>query len=117
MPACDDCGFEASTPQGLASHRAWKHQAEPGGEQSQACEETIRELKRLGRIERIDTAKAEAVRGIARQLDLNPANSQMWREYREGLNDLLGVEDDDDGTDDVIAQIRSAASLGDTASA
>lgn len=58
-------------------------------------EQTLRELRRLGRIEKIDAAAVQAVRSMAFALDADPANAALWRQYREALRELTA--DDDDG--------------------
>ena len=93
---CPDCGVATKSPQGLASHRRAKHGGQPTGSNVAAIESTLGELERAGRLEPIDAAKVQAVRSMAAALDLNPFNSQMWREYRESL-ERLTADDSDDG--------------------
>ena len=72
----------------------------------EAVDKTLAELERVGRLEAIDAARIQAVRSIADALDDRPYNSQMWREYRETLKELLT----DDGAGDVdrlIAELSS----------
>jgi hypothetical protein len=61
-------------------------------------EQTLKELRRLGRIEKIDAAAVQALRSMAFALDGDPANAALWRQYREALRELTA--DDDDGTAD-----------------
>jgi hypothetical protein len=118
MPACDVCGFDAKTPSGLVSHRRHKH-ADPvvqdgAGANLVAIRRTLVELDRLGRFEEVDAARRQALLSMAQALDENPFNSQMWREYRESLNEVLRADDDaDDGLAAALAAIGSGPSLGD----
>lgn len=111
---CDGCAFEARSAQGLAAHRRAKHSQADGGANARAMESTLTELERLGRVESIDAARVQALRTMATALDENPYNSQMWREYREALGEVLKADDDaDDGLAAALAQIRGAAEMGD----
>lgn len=58
-------------------------------------EQTLKELRRLGRIEKIDAAAVQALRSMAFALDLDPSAAALWRQYREALRELTA--DDDDG--------------------
>jgi len=75
-------------------------------------EQTLKELRRLGRIEKIDAAAVQALRSMAFALDADPANAALWRQYREALRELTA-----DDTADLAA--AAAAELypevGDTA--
>jgi len=59
---------------------------------------TLGELRRLGRLEKIDAARVEAVKSMAAALDQNPANAGLWRQYREAIEGLTA--DDSGGTVD-----------------
>jgi hypothetical protein len=59
-------------------------------------EQTLKELRRLGRIEKIDAAAVQALRSMAFALDEDPANAALWKQYREALRELTA--DDDHGT-------------------
>jgi hypothetical protein len=59
-------------------------------------EQTLKELRRLGRIEKIDAAVVQALRSMAFALDEDPSRAALWRQYREALRELTA--DDDDGT-------------------
>lgn len=113
---CDECSFEAKTAQGLSSHRRARHgRRQTSGANAAAMESTLTELRRLGRFEDVDAARVQALRSMAAALDDNPYNSQMWREYREALNEVLKADDDaDDGLAAALAQIRGAAEMGDS---
>jgi len=51
-------------------------------------EQTLRELRRLGRIEKVDAAAVQALRSMSAALDTDPANAALWRQYREALREL-----------------------------
>lgn len=75
---------------------------------SEALEETITALVELGRIEPVDAARVQALRSMAEQLDSGAGrNSQMWREYREGLEGLVADGSDDGAIAELIAELRS----------
>lgn len=105
---CDDCGFSAKSPAGLATHRRWKHRGQPdGAANGQAIEVTLAELQRAGRLETIDAARVQALRTMAAALDLNPFNGQMWREYREGLEGLMSDGGDEGALEALLEQLSS----------
>jgi len=69
----------------------------------------------MGRFADVDAARVQALRSMAQALDENPFSSQMWREYRESLSEVLGADDDaDDSLAAALAQIAGAAEVGDT---
>lgn len=109
---CDRCFYIAKSKAGLASHRRWKHgeaapeRKEAAGPNATACEQTLAELDRMGRLERVDAARVQAVRSMAAALDAKPFNAQMWREYREALG-ALTVDDGDSGVDDLLDQLSA----------
>lgn len=110
MVECSTCGFVAKTPGGLKVHQRRKHKDEPSGTVNVAAlESTLSELERLGRFEKVDAAQVQAVRSIAAAVDADPFNAQMWRQYREALDDLMRADDDaDDGLTAALEEIRSA---------
>ena len=112
---CDECGFTAKTAAGLSSHKR-KHSApDVGGPMATAMEQTIAELKRLGRFEDIDAARIQSLRSMAASLDGHGHNSQMWREMREALNEVTRADDQaDDSLAAALAAIAGATSVGDT---
>jgi hypothetical protein len=61
-------------------------------------EQTLKELRRLGRLEKIDAAAVQALRSMAFALDADPWNAALWRQYREALRELTA--DDDNGSVD-----------------
>ena len=90
---CPDCQFTARSSSALAAHTRRMHPQSPDGANSRAIKVTIGELRRMGRLEPVDEAKVQALLSMAEALDLNPFNSQMWREYREAIGGLIA----DDG--------------------
>ena len=105
---CPHCDFEAKTRTSLANHVRRTHADErPQGPNAQAIEKTLDELKRLGRLETIDAAKVQGLRSIAEALDLNPFNSQMWREYREAIEGLTRNDGGSDAIDDLLDELSA----------
>jgi hypothetical protein len=72
-----------------------------------AIAETLAELKRLGRVEKIDAAAVQALRSMAAALDQNPFNSQMWREYREAIEVLTADDSDPGSIDDLLDELSA----------
>jgi hypothetical protein len=71
---------------------------------------TVAELQRLGRIETLDAAQVQLVRSLAVAVDSEPANSGLWRQYREALADLLRADDDaDDELAEALEALRSSS--------
>ncbi len=116
MKPCDRCEFEAKTSQGLSSHRRSKHRdlgESVSGPMVRAMGQTLTELDRLGRFEEIDAARVQALRSMAVALDVDPFSSQMWRELRESLKEVMKADDDaDDRVAAALAEIAGAASMG-----
>lgn len=106
---CDECGFKAKSGAGLALHRRRRHPELTGsrGLNAQAIEETLAELRRMGRLEKVDAARTQALRSMAAALDENPFNSQMWREYREAIEGLTAHDGDDGSVDDLINELSA----------
>lgn len=112
---CRTCGFVAKTPGGLKVHERRKHLVSaPSGGNAAALEVTLSEFGRLGRFELVDSARVHVARSLAAAVDSDPFNAQMWRQYREALEDLAKVDDDaDDGLTAALAAIAGAAEVGD----
>ena len=107
---CTECDFEARSRAGLASHIRRRHVPQTGAN-AKAIEVTLAELRRMGRLEQVDEARVQAVRSMAEALDLNPFNSQMWKEYREAIGGLTADDGDagpslDDLLDDLSTSVR-----------
>lgn len=67
---------------------------------------TLAELRRMGRLERIDAARIQMLRTMARTLDAEPSNAQLWRQYREALKELT-TSDDTGAVDEALAGLFS----------
>lgn len=81
---------------------------------AQALEETLSILSNTKRIEDVDAAAVQALRSMAWALDEDPSKAALWREYLNALAEVRRADDDaDGGLNDALAQIRSAAALGD----
>lgn len=109
---CPECGQQAKSAAGLASHRRSRHPqpSEASGPNLAAIEATLTELHRMGRLERVDAARVQAIKSMARALDDNPFNSQMWREYREALERLTADDSNDGAADALLAKLSAHGS-------
>lgn len=113
MATCLVCGFEAKNGAGLSAHRRAKHGRRQGPNR-RAAEETLAELRRMGRLEEIDAARVQTIRSIADALDVDDTNAQLWRTYREAIEDLMRADDDaDDALTKALAEIAGATAMGD----
>lgn len=113
---CPDCAFVAKSRAGLAGHRRKKHpeQVSTTGANAQAINVTLTELRRMGRLEKVDEAQVQALRSMAAALDENPFNSQMWKEYREAIGGLTASGDSgSDAVNDLLNEL--SASVRDSA--
>jgi hypothetical protein len=75
-------------------------------------ERTLRELRRLGRVEEIDAAAVQMVRTMSAALDADPFNAALWRQYREALRELTADESGDavgDALESLFAEVRDEA--------
>lgn len=114
---CEACGREFARGSGLASHRRARHPGLDGGRQAAALEQTVALLEQSGRLERVDRARVEALRGLASAVDERPHDAQLWRQYREALGEVLDADRRaDDKLHEAVDAIRGAASVGDAAS-
>ena len=84
------------------------------GSNTIAIEVLIEALYSLGRLEKVDSARVEICRLLARAVDDNPENANLWRQYRESENVLriIGAKDVED-FNSVIAGIWSESALRD----
>jgi hypothetical protein len=74
-------------------------------------EQTLKELRRLGRTGKIDAAAVQALRSMAFALDGDPSNAALWRQYREALRELT-ADDDGDAIGDALENLFTE--VGDT---
>lgn len=105
------CKFVAKNRAGLIAHMRQTHGANRGANRK-ALEKTISILHGLGRIEDIDAARVQTLRSLADELDRDASNAQMWRTYREAIEDLMGPDDNGNEIDQLIAEINSRAPVG-----
>ena len=112
---CPDCEFTARSPASLAAHTRRMHPRPADGPNVRAIGVTLSELRRMGRVDTVDEAKVQALLSMAEALDLNPFNSQMWREYREAIGGLIaddsgaGSSAIDDLLDELSTPVRDKA--------
>lgn len=71
------------------------------GANEAAISQTLAELERMGRLEKVDAARVQALVSMAAALDLNPFNSQMWHEYWVAVGELSR----DDGGSDAVESL------------
>jgi hypothetical protein len=73
-------------------------------------------LKNLGRVEDVDAARVQALRSLSDAVDRFPKNAQLWRVYRDAIEDLLTQDDRaNDDLEKALAEIRSAGPIRDAA--
>lgn len=107
---CPDCAFVAKSRSGLAAHRRRAHvdASAPAGANALAIGTTLAELRRMGRLEKINAAQVQALRSMAEALDQNPFNSQMWKEYREAIGGLTASDDSgSSAVDDLLNELST----------
>ncbi len=68
---------------------------------------TLAELRRMGRVEAVDAAAVQACRSMARQLDADPGNAGLWRQYREALRELTAVDDAGASFEEAVAALSA----------
>lgn len=75
----------------------------------EAIDEMIAALKAAGRLERVDAARVQIARRLARAVDENPENVGLWQQYRAAEAVLREVtENDDDGLADLFQAFDAA---------
>lgn len=65
---------------------------------------TIAALREAGRFERVDSARLQMLRSMARALDADAANAALWRQYREALKELT-ADDSSDSVDEALSHL------------
>jgi uncharacterized protein YyaL (SSP411 family) len=85
------------------------------GSNSLAIEVLIEALYLLGRLEKVDSARIEIARLLARSVDAHPENASLWGQYREAEDALrmVGANDVED-FNKVIASIWTDSALRDS---
>lgn len=85
------------------------------GPNRRAAEKMLRILNKLGRIEDVDAARVQTIRSLADALDADGSNAQMWRTYRDAVEDMMRADEHADSSlAAALAEIRSAGPLGHT---
>jgi hypothetical protein len=75
----------------------------------EAIDEMIAALKTAGRLERVDSARVQIARRLARAVDENPENVGLWQQYRAAETALRELgNNDDDGLTDLFAAFDAA---------
>lgn len=106
---CPNCPFDAKNGAGLSAHRRRAHPSTGDlGANGKAIDVTLSELRRMGRLEKVDQARVQALRSMAAALDANPFNSQMWREYREAIEGLTRHDGDSSAVDELLDELSSS---------
>ena len=77
-----------------------------------AIEALIEALWQMGRLEKVDSARVEICRILAKAVDEHPENANLWRQYREAEDVLrtVGANDVED-FNNVIATIWRDSAL------
>lgn len=60
-----------------------------------------------GTLRPVDAARVAALRALADQVDDEPGNAQMWRQYRDALEGMVPANVDADPRDALLAELRS----------
>lgn len=74
------------------------------GDNASELGKTLAALRRMGRLEAIDSARLQMLRTMAGALDVNPQNAALWKQYREALKDLI-ADDSADSLGDELADL------------
>ena len=76
----------------------------------EAIDEMIGALAAAGRIERVDSARVQIARRLARAVDENPENVGLWQQYRAAEQALreVGTNDDGDSLESLFAAFDAA---------
>lgn len=76
----------------------------------EAIDEMIEALRAAGRLERVDTARVQIARRLARAVDENPENVGLWQQYRAAESALreVGTNDDVDSLQELLRALDTA---------
>jgi hypothetical protein len=77
------------------------------GTNAAELEATLAELRRMGRLERVDSARVQMARSMASVLDDDPAAAALWRQYREVMGELTADDGDSGEADRLIAELSA----------
>jgi len=83
----------------------------------EAVEVSIGVLVDAGKVELpVDQARVEAARNLAVAVDASPGNANLWRQYREAVEDLYVDDRDTTGADELARLLgRLSPEVGDSA--
>lgn len=112
-----ECGVSAGTVRQWVSRARAEldRRAALSGGNVAAAEATLAALADCGRLEAVDAAAVEVVRSLAAVVDADPSDAALWRQYRDALAALTEGDDvADSRLEEALAQIRGAASVGDS---
>lgn len=110
MFECGVCGEVCGNKGALGSHMRHRH-PEPvqGGTRTEALEATLQCLRAAGRLEPVDAARVDVLRGLAAAVEAKPYEPGLWREYRAALSEVLDADSAaDDDLAEAVAAIRQA---------
>lgn len=86
-----------------------------------ALNRSVKALQADGRLTDAESALIAMAQGVARQVDRNPTDPNLWREYRLMVGVLMAAGDAGDSDDDAVAALAAAirtptvrAEVGDT---
>jgi hypothetical protein len=65
---------------------------------------TLAELTRMGRLEKVDAARVQMARSMARALDEDPSNAALWGRYHVVVKELV-IDDDSGAVADALAEL------------
>lgn len=71
---------------------------------------TLKHLQEMGRLEKVDAARVQALRSMAKTLDDQPSNAALWREYGRALKELVADDSGgsvDDALKDLFGEVRN----------
>lgn len=75
------------------------------GDNASELGKTLAQLQAMGRFEKVDAARLQMLRSMARALDYDPSNAALWRQYREALKELTSADDSSESVDDALSYL------------